>query len=109
MRDPVHIFLASLSGSRRVICEALEWSAPLIQVLDLLEDHGLTAHFERSCPVVPKRADGSTIPAPLMTSHTVSEVHTLLQEALARPLCCSASLSICGHHQCCLKLLSPMD
>lgn len=84
MRDPVHIFLASSSGSRNVICEVVEWSAPLIEVLDLLEDHGLTAHFERSCPVIPKRNDGSSIPVPLMASQTVSEVHLRLQEALVR-------------------------
>lgn len=83
MRDPVHVFLASISGSRRVICEVVDWSAPLIEVLDLLEDHGLTAHFERSCTVVPKREDGSTIPVPLMASQTVAEVHLRLQETLA--------------------------
>ncbi|NJR41291.1 MAG: hypothetical protein HC767_00185 [Akkermansiaceae bacterium] len=85
MRDPVHVFLATSSGSRRVICEAVERSAPLVEVLHLLEDHGLTAHFERSCPVIPKRDDGSSIPVPLMASQTIAEVHSKLQEALACP------------------------
>lgn len=82
MRNPARVYLASLSGSRRVICETVESSACLIEVLDLLEDHGLTAHFERSCPVIAKRDDGSGIPVPLMASQTVAEVHLRLQQAL---------------------------
>lgn len=86
MRNPARVYLASLSGSRRVICETVERSACLIEVLDLLEDHGLTAHFERSCPVIAKRDDGSSIPVPLMASQTVAEVHSRLQQALGHPV-----------------------
>jgi hypothetical protein len=99
MRDPVHIFLASPSGSRKLICEAVEWSAPLVEVLDLLEDHGLTAHFERTCPVISKRDDGSTIPVPLVASQTVAEVYSRLQETLAcphRPVEAISTVSVVG-------------
>jgi hypothetical protein len=83
MREPVHVFLASISGSKSPICQAVEWSAPLTEILELLEDHGLTAHIQRACSVIPKREDGSTIPIPLMASQTVAEVHGKVEDALA--------------------------
>jgi hypothetical protein len=75
------VFPISASRSR---WGAVEWSAPLVQVLDLLEDHGLASHLERSCPVFSKRDDGSTIPVPLMASQTIADVQSKLQEVLAR-------------------------
>lgn len=87
MRDPVHIFLTSPLSRNKPICEVLEISARITDVLDLLEDHGLTASIERTCAVVPKRDDGSTIPVPLVTSYTIADIYSHLQTALVRFFC----------------------
>lgn len=83
MSEPVHVFLASTSGTRSMICQAMEWKAQLVEVLNLLEDHGLTAHIDRACSVIPKRDDGSTIQVPLMASQSIAEVHSKVEEGLA--------------------------
>eukprot|EP00892_Ulva_mutabilis_P012258 jgi/Ulvmu1/9404/UM051_0032.1 len=82
MRDPVRIFLTSPLSRNKPICEAVEFTAPVTDVLDLLEDHGLTASIERTCAVIPKRDDGSTIPVPLVTSYTIADVYSCVQTAL---------------------------
>lgn len=94
MREPVHIFLTSPLSRKKPVCEILELSARITDVLDLLEDHGLTASIERTCAVVPKRDDGSTIPVPLVTSYTISDIYSHLQTALVRLLCHRSSAVI---------------
>lgn len=97
MRDPVHIFLSSPLGRNKPICEAVERSARVTDILDLLEDHGLTASIERTCAIVPKRADGSTIPVPLVTSYTVADIYSHLQTKLVRNLCCHRCTRLLRH------------
>ena len=93
MRDPKYIYLQNPSHGGSTICECLERSSRLSDVLPLLEQHRLVYTLERSCSVVPKRQDGTTIGGiVLQLRDTLEAADEMLGNALVRHLslqnCC---------------------
>jgi hypothetical protein len=85
-KNPVRTYLSAATLQSPLVCRVMERTAPLTDIMALLEDHGLAAAFNRSCAVIPKRPDGSTIFAKLLLpQHSIAEAQDAIECALVRP------------------------
>ena len=84
LRDPKRIYLCP-PARRTLVCEVIERESRLSAVLSLIKQHGLVVAADRSCAVIGKRSDGSTVGKVQLSVHnTVEQVEQALSHALVR-------------------------